>query len=119
MQTNTANTIGKREAGNKEESPWQMQDNTSGKQRLKMQIIFSSVAGRVSATPELVDGSLYFRVSSDKADNKNACGGFARRSSWPSSLSDTPAGNVARPISQQHKSGWDGFCLKISLVNAV
>lgn len=32
MQMNTANTTEKREAGNNKELPWQMQDNTSGKQ---------------------------------------------------------------------------------------
>lgn len=85
-----------------------------------MQIIFSSVVGWLSAMSELVDGNLCFCFSSDEADK------MMRVEFLPKGLlsaeqlewhPDWEHSTFCLAATEKHESGWDGFPLKISLVN--
>lgn len=112
IQKNTANPIEKREAGNNKKSPWQMQDSTSGKWLFKMQIVVSSLVGWLSATPEIVDGSLCVWVSSDKADQKVHVKLLLKGFLLTEKLEWHPGwehSTFCFTAIEEYKGGWDGF----------
>lgn len=85
-----------------------------------MQIIFSSLVGWLSVTAELVDGSLCFCVSSDKADKKMHMELLPKGLLLTKQLEwqpDWEHSMFCLAATVECKSGWDGFRLKIGLVN--